>query len=277
VRTDCPIAKVLRKPEFAGRMVVWSIELSEFGIKYEPRGKIKAQFLADFIIELPTTPFEEETWILYIYGSSNKKGSETGIVLEGSRHFQLELALRFDFNTFNNKAKYEALIAGLLLARDMGVVKVICRSDSQLTVKHIRGGYQVKDPLLLQYYHKVLNIMQKFNKAKIEHIPKEQNSRADSLSKLASQRRQTQHNSIIQQIMNSLAVAVERCLTTTTKDDWIKMYKEVIKNQKQGVKSDIIIARKAVKFVMIGDDLDEIGHSTPLLKCLSQEQIEYIL
>jgi len=53
VRIDCPIAKVLRKPELAGRMIAWSIELSEFGIKYNPRGTIKAQPLADFIFELP--------------------------------------------------------------------------------------------------------------------------------------------------------------------------------------------------------------------------------
>ena len=68
MKTDCPIAKVLRKPELVGKMVVWSIELSEFGIKYELRGTIKAQSLADFIIELPTSPLEEETWTLYVDG-----------------------------------------------------------------------------------------------------------------------------------------------------------------------------------------------------------------
>lgn len=30
VRIDCPISKVLRKPELVGRMMAWSIELSEF-------------------------------------------------------------------------------------------------------------------------------------------------------------------------------------------------------------------------------------------------------
>ena len=54
-----------------------------------------------------------------------------------------------------------------------------------------------KNHLSLRYYHKVLNIMQSFSKVEIEHIPREQNSKADSLSKLASQRRQTHHNSII--------------------------------------------------------------------------------
>jgi len=97
--------------------------------------------------------------------------------------------LKFEFKTSNNQAEYEVLIAGLILAIDMRVLKVICKSDSQLTVGHIKGDYQVKDPLLLRYYHKVLNIMQSFSKAEIEHIPREKNSRADSLSKLASQRR----------------------------------------------------------------------------------------
>nr|KYP55954.1 Retrovirus-related Pol polyprotein from transposon 17.6 [Cajanus cajan] len=52
VRTDFPIAKVLRKPELAGRMMAWSIELTEFDISFEPRGPIKSQYLIDFINEL---------------------------------------------------------------------------------------------------------------------------------------------------------------------------------------------------------------------------------
>jgi len=52
-------------------------------------------------------------------------------------NFQIEMALRLEFKTSNNQAEYEALIAGLLLARDMGVDNVICKSDSQLTVGHI--------------------------------------------------------------------------------------------------------------------------------------------
>jgi len=97
-------------------MVAWSVELSEFGIKYEPRGTIRAQSLAYFIIQLSTTTFEQEAWILYVDGSSNKKGRRAGIVLEGPGHFQLEMALKFEFKTSNNQSVYEALIAELILA-----------------------------------------------------------------------------------------------------------------------------------------------------------------
>ena len=40
---DQPIQKAMSKPDAAGRMVQWAIELSQFDIKYRPRTTIKAQ------------------------------------------------------------------------------------------------------------------------------------------------------------------------------------------------------------------------------------------
>jgi len=42
VRTDYPIFKILSKSDLAGRMIGWSVELSEFDIRYEPSGNIKS-------------------------------------------------------------------------------------------------------------------------------------------------------------------------------------------------------------------------------------------
>ena len=58
VMTDQPIKKPMNKPEVVGRMVQWAIELSQFDIEYHPRAAIKAQALADFIVEF-TPPNEE--------------------------------------------------------------------------------------------------------------------------------------------------------------------------------------------------------------------------
>ena len=52
VMTNLPIRKVLQKPDVAGRMVRWAVELSEFDVQYEPRGPIKGQVYADFMAEL---------------------------------------------------------------------------------------------------------------------------------------------------------------------------------------------------------------------------------
>jgi len=54
VKTDYPVGKILLRPELARRMISWLVELSEFGLKFEPRGPIKAQCLADFVLELQT-------------------------------------------------------------------------------------------------------------------------------------------------------------------------------------------------------------------------------
>lgn len=51
VLTDQPLRRVLRRPETSGRMITWSVELSEFDIQYRPRPAIKSQVLADFIVE----------------------------------------------------------------------------------------------------------------------------------------------------------------------------------------------------------------------------------
>ena len=52
VMTDLPIRKVLQKPNVAGRMVRWAVELSEFDVQYEPRGPIKGHVYVDFVVEL---------------------------------------------------------------------------------------------------------------------------------------------------------------------------------------------------------------------------------
>jgi len=52
--------------------------------------------------------------------SSNQLGSGAGIVLEGPDGVLIEQALHFAFRASNNQAEYEALIAGMLLAKEMG-------------------------------------------------------------------------------------------------------------------------------------------------------------
>ncbi|GJX66586.1 reverse transcriptase domain-containing protein [Tanacetum coccineum] len=43
----------LSRPEVAGRLQKWSIELREYAIHYRPRVSVKGQILADFIVERP--------------------------------------------------------------------------------------------------------------------------------------------------------------------------------------------------------------------------------
>ncbi|XP_072078073.1 uncharacterized protein [Arachis hypogaea] len=51
VRTDQAIRQVLQKPDLAGRMMTWAIELSQYDLQYEPWHVIKVQAMADFLVE----------------------------------------------------------------------------------------------------------------------------------------------------------------------------------------------------------------------------------
>ncbi|XP_014501831.1 uncharacterized protein LOC106762433 [Vigna radiata var. radiata] len=273
VRTNHPVAKVLRKPDLAGRMVGWAVELSEFGLRYEPRGSIRGQHLADFVAELPITGSDQ--WSLYVNGASGRQNSGAGIVLEGPNGFLLEYSLVFKFKASNNQAEYEALVAGLGLAKDMGARNLVCRTDSQLVVGQMNGEFQVKEDHLLKYFHRASSLAATFDKVEIQHIPREQNTRADMLSKLSSGKEKGQLTTVICQVL--LQQSVECYALTSTGSDWRDEIRRLIKKQEDGQSVNSSDSKKIARFVIIGDDLYKRGFSTPLLKCLSQEEAQYVM
>jgi hypothetical protein len=68
VRTDQPIRQILSRPDVAGRMMKWSLELSEFDLHYESRKSLKAHVFADFIAEMtfPAEEKEEGVWTIFV-------------------------------------------------------------------------------------------------------------------------------------------------------------------------------------------------------------------
>ena len=153
--TDLPIRKVLQKPDVVGRMVRWAMELSEFDIQYELRGPIKGQVYVDFVVELSSAATHQEgagfKWVFSVDGSSNQHDNGAGVILEGPYGLLIEQALRFTFKASNNQAEYEALIAGMLLAKEMGTKGLLAKSDSLLVTRQVTGEYQAKDLQMAAY------------------------------------------------------------------------------------------------------------------------------
>ncbi|CAL9002351.1 unnamed protein product [Prunus brigantina] len=71
-------------------------------------------------------------------------GGGAGIVLSAPDGTAVEYALRFQFKTTNNEAEYEALLAGLRLAHDLGAQGLRAHSDSLLIVNQINDTYQAR-------------------------------------------------------------------------------------------------------------------------------------
>ena len=68
-------------------MLQWVIELSEYGIEYQPRLSMKGQVMVDFVVEYSQKPAqrkkprEEEWWTLRVDGASRSSGSGVGLLL----------------------------------------------------------------------------------------------------------------------------------------------------------------------------------------------------
>jgi len=216
VMTDLPIQKVLKKPDVAGRMVKWAVELSEFDIRYEPQGPIKGQVFADFVDELSSSAAPSEgsafRWVLSVDGSSNQQGSGAGVILEGPNEVLIEQSLRFAFKASNNQAEYEALIAGMLLAREMGARRLMAKTDSLLVTGQVTGEFQAKDPQMAAYLEYVHTLKVSFAEFELTHVPREQNARADLLAKLASSGKGGRQRTVIQETLK-----VPRTFTRTTR------------------------------------------------------------
>ena len=79
----------------------------------------------------------------------------------------VELSIKFYFPVSNNQAEYEALIAELQLAYDVGVTRLTICSDSQIVTSQVTIAYQAKDPLLQRYLTRVKELIGKIDVYKV--------------------------------------------------------------------------------------------------------------
>jgi hypothetical protein len=144
VLTEYSLKKILQKPDLSSKLVNWSVELGQFDIEFHPQTSIKGQVLADFLLEFSNTPESEElpkkeTWVAYVDGSSVNQKSGVCVTLESPDGESFRYAIKLDFVTTNNEEEYEAVLAGLSIAREVGAKNVEVRSDSQVVVSHVQG------------------------------------------------------------------------------------------------------------------------------------------
>lgn len=93
----------------------------------------------------------------------------------------------------NNEAEYSALILGLTKALELGITEIDVEGDSNLVVNQVQGLWKVKVPKLVPLQSKANKLLWKFKKWSVKHIPREENTDADRLSKEALTVRGEEH------------------------------------------------------------------------------------
>ncbi|GJR02504.1 reverse transcriptase domain-containing protein [Tanacetum coccineum] len=112
--------------------------------------------------ELMAEPEElPEPWTLFTDGSSCIDGSGAGLILTNPKGVEFTYAMRFRFEATNNEAEYEALIAGLRIAKQIGIKNLQANVDSWLVANQVNGSYVVKELGMVQYLEKEKSINEK--------------------------------------------------------------------------------------------------------------------
>ncbi|KAL0309167.1 UNVERIFIED_CONTAM: hypothetical protein Sradi_5859000 [Sesamum radiatum] len=99
--------------------------------------------------------FKERPWLLHIDRSSTTQGSGAGVVITSPQGGDMEFAIKFNFKASNNEVEYEAL-------------------------------YEANEESMVQYLQRIEELKTKLRSFQLQQIPREENVKADSLSKLAS-------------------------------------------------------------------------------------------
>jgi ribonuclease HI len=98
----------------------------------------------------------------------------------------IDLSVILEFACTNNQVEYESSLHGLEYLRDLGARDVDVFGDSNLIMQQIRGDSQCLDGVLNFYRDRFLDIIKLFDTFSINHIPREENSRANQLVQQAS-------------------------------------------------------------------------------------------
>ncbi|XP_057811344.1 uncharacterized protein LOC131025564 [Salvia miltiorrhiza] len=274
VRTIIPFRQILGRPDLAGKMVKWAIELGEYEVEFEPRTAIRAQALADFIQEAIRWPMRGP-WVAQVDGSVTKEGCGVGIYITSPEGEVYQFAIKFEDKLSNNEAEYEAVLRTAHILRELRADNVVIKTDSQLVAQQLNGGYEIKEERMKQYFNKVQEIGKKFEKLEIQQVPREENQRADLLARMASAVEQTWREDITLVFEPKREMAAQVC-NIETKDDWRTPIIYYLKNGKR-MKEDTSRYAKYENYCIIGDQLYKRSFTHPFLKCLAPEEAQFAL
>ncbi|GKV15478.1 hypothetical protein SLEP1_g26265 [Rubroshorea leprosula] len=285
ILTDQPLKQILQKPECSERLIKWAVELGEFEITFQQRSAIRAQALADFIVECTPCPststLELNEWTLYVDGASSSKGSGAGALLIGPEGYRSEHALKFNFDVTNNMADYEALLLGLQLALELKISAIQVYSDSQLVVNQINSICEVVDPVMMKYVALLTELKCKFQKFCLSKIPRAENEQVDSLSKFASDS-SLSSRSVFVEVLDEPSFTKPRVMEISTNPDTPSWTDSIVSFLRDGIVPEdrqeaMKLRKKASRYALVEGVLYKRSFSLPLLRCLNPYEAEYAL
>ncbi|XP_070022413.1 uncharacterized protein [Nicotiana sylvestris] len=192
----------MSKPVLSDRLARWYLQFQQFEIVYIPQKAIKRQALEDFLADHPIPDDWELTdklldedamvievqplWKIYFDGAVHRGGAGAGVVFVTSQGEVLPYSFTLTQLFSNNVAEYQALIHGLEMAVEMKRLQLQVFGDSQLVINQLLGSFEIKKPELCPYHDYAKKLMGWLGDVTIQHVPRKENKKVDTLAALAS-------------------------------------------------------------------------------------------
>ena len=148
--------------------------------------------------------------------------------------------------------------------------------DSQLVVRQVTREYEVKDPILKAYNKLVKQLWLKFSQIQLTQIPREENSRADELSRMdPNDSRATR--GILVEIINRPSTKKREVMTINV-PDWRSPIIEYLKSPTREAEPESAKLRiRAVRYILINEVLYKKSFNLPYLRCLGPDEVQYAI
>ena len=199
-----------------------------------------------------------------------KRTSGEGLDLQSPDGFIVEYALNLDFSTTNNEAEYEALISGIGLAKALRMKNIKIRGDSRLIVSKVNGDYEAKKETMKEYLRIIKALMAQFDECHIEHIPREENVKANSLSKYASSKIERYPRIVYYEVLRTPTININLGDPISQESSWMDPIGAHLETG--WLPMDKMEARKiyvkALRYVLIDGELYKKSFFIPYLKML---------
>ncbi|XP_051141292.1 uncharacterized protein LOC127258485 [Andrographis paniculata] len=158
---------------------------------------VKGQIVANFLADHPSSVSDQADdrmeavispipWILKFDGSSMQTNVGARVFIESPWGKKWTVARPLALGFTNNQAEYEALLVGLRILLKKGAKAIRVQGDSQLILKQITGEFQCKDEILRSLRIEAVTMLQNFDNAIVEFIPRAENEVANDLAQEAS-------------------------------------------------------------------------------------------
>ncbi|GJU67764.1 reverse transcriptase domain-containing protein [Tanacetum coccineum] len=214
-------------------------------------------------------------------GNQRSDGFKAGLILTSPEGMEFTYAQRFRFDATNNKAEYEALIAGLRIAKQMGVKNLQANADSRLVANQVSRTYVAKEADMIRYLEKVRTLTSNFKAFLIRQVPRSENRKADALSKIAS----TSFAHLSKQVLvkelkeKSISEAEILAVVEEEEDTWMIPIFEYLTEEilPADAKKARAVKCKSQRFAVINRTLYKKSFLRPWLRCVGPLQANYIL